>query len=130
LHNRSCGSLSSRGSGLLAEWADLWWTPCSFSPSLVSVVPLVPNLVSSPRSAWQVKFPSDVSYLEQLAECVVIRSCSTKSTHFVISSEVSAIIGRVPGTIDWVPRNSIESLVFNLTNASYNFRWGVVLKDS
>jgi hypothetical protein len=49
--------------------------------------------------------------------------------HHVISSEVSTTLGGVPGKIDRVPENLVESLVFHLTNASYNFRGGVALKD-
>jgi hypothetical protein len=38
--------------------------PCSFSLIPVGVVPLVPNLISTPLSAWQVKLLSVVSCLE------------------------------------------------------------------
>jgi hypothetical protein len=104
------------------------WPPCSFSPSLVRVVPLVPNLVSSPLSAWQVNLSSTVSCLEQLYECLRIQPSGTKSMHPVISSEVSDTIGRVPRTIDRVLGNLAESLVVHLTNASYNFRRVTMLK--
>jgi hypothetical protein len=50
--------------------------------------------------------------------------------HLVISSEVPATIGRVLGIIGRVSVNSVESLIVHLTNASCNFRRGVVLKDS
>jgi hypothetical protein len=71
-------SLSSRGASLLAEWADSWRAPCSFSLSPVGMVPLVPNLINSPLSAWQVKLPSDVSCLEQLSKCLQIQPSTTK----------------------------------------------------
>jgi hypothetical protein len=64
------------------------------------MVPLVPNIISSPLSAWQVKLPSVVPYLEQLAGCVGIQLSATKSMHPIISSEMPATIGQVPGTID------------------------------
>jgi hypothetical protein len=76
-----------------------------------------------------VKLLSDVSYLEQLAECLKIQPSAIKSMHPIISGEVRATIGRVPERIGRVPENSVESLVVHLTNASYNFRRGVVLKD-
>jgi hypothetical protein len=50
--------------------------------------------------------------------------------HPVILSKVSEIIGRESGTIGRVVRNLAESLVVHLTNASYNFRQGAMLKDS
>jgi hypothetical protein len=104
--------------------------PCSFSLSLVGVLPLVPNLISSPLSAWQVKLSSVVSCLEQLSECLRIQSSATKSMHPVISSEVPETIGRVSVIIGQVFGNKAESLVVHLTNASYNFRRGAMLKDS
>jgi hypothetical protein len=130
LHNKSCNSLSRHGLGHLPEWADSWRTPCSFSLSPVGVVPLVPNLFSSPLSGWQVKLPSAVSCLEQLFEYLRIQPSATKSMHPIISREVPKIIGRVPRTIDRVLGNSAESLVVHLTNASYNFRRDTMLKDS
>jgi hypothetical protein len=101
-----------------------------FSPSPVGAVPVIPNLVSSPSSAWQVKLMSVVSCLEHLAECLGIQRSGTKSMHLVISGEVPTTIGRVTTTIGRVPGNSTESLVVHLTNASYNFRRGAMLKDS
>jgi hypothetical protein len=86
------------------------------------MVPLVPNLISSPLSAWQVKLLSVVSCLEQLSEYLQIQSSATKSMHPVISSKVPKTIGRVHG-------NSAESLVVHLTKASYNFRRDAMLKD-
>jgi hypothetical protein len=76
------------------------------------------------------KLLSDVSYLEQLAECLKIQLSAIKSMHPIISGEVHATIGRVSERIGRVPENSAESLVVHLTNLSCNFRRGAVLKYS
>jgi hypothetical protein len=49
--------------------------PCSFLLSLVDVVSMVPNLVSSPLSAWQANFSLEYSNLplsDKVAECSVL----------------------------------------------------------
>jgi hypothetical protein len=65
--------------------------PYSFSPSLFTVVPMVPNLISSPRMLGkgssvlkiqafllQVKLPGALYYLEQLVESLGIQTSATK----------------------------------------------------